>query len=63
MLLRWGVQKAAQNGKRVFLQASPESRDLFLRNGFEVEGEVRMNLGEYGGVGVYVQSIMVWDGD
>jgi GNAT superfamily N-acetyltransferase len=63
MLLRWGLQKASQSGKRVFLQASPESRDLFLRNGFEVEGEVRMTLGEYGEVGVYIQSVMVWDGD
>jgi len=63
MLLRWGLQKAAQKGKRVFLQASAESRELYLRNGFEVEAEVRMNLGEYGGVGVYIQSVMVWDGD
>lgn len=58
-LLKWGLQKAAQQGKRVFLSASPEARDLYLRNGFEVEGEVRMNLGEYGGVGVYIQSVMV----
>ena len=62
-LLKWGLQKAALQGKRVFLSSSPEAQDLYLRNGFEVDGEVRMNLTEYGGLGVYIQSIMVWDGD
>ena len=61
--MAWGLQKASPQRKKVYLSSSPEASGLYLRHGFEVEGEVRMDLGEYGGDGVYVQSVMVWHGD
>jgi GNAT superfamily N-acetyltransferase len=61
LLLDWGLKKARQEGKGIFVLAGPETQEMFLINGFEVKADVRMNLADYGANGVFVESVMVWD--
>jgi ribosomal protein S18 acetylase RimI-like enzyme len=61
MLLRWGLKLAVERGKRIFVYASPEGRALYEKFGFEVVGEVEMDMEKYGGKGMYIESIMLWN--
>ena len=62
-LVNWGQREAEKEGKRVFLTATPEGRELYREKcGFEEEGAVTVNLGDYDGVGDYTQTVMVWSG-
>jgi predicted N-acetyltransferase YhbS len=61
IMLRWGLERATQLGKRIFLLSSPEGRLLYAKYGFETVGSVKMDLGKYGGQGTYVQTAMTWN--
>jgi predicted N-acetyltransferase YhbS len=63
MLLDWGLQKAREKGKRVFLLASPTGKRLYEKNGFTVFEEGKLDLAIFGGEGEYTQSVIVWEGD
>ena len=39
MLLQWGVNRAATDGKDCFLMATPAGRPLYLASGFQQVGE------------------------
>lgn len=47
MLLNWRLSEARKEGKKVFLTASPQGRGLYLKWGFKVLGEVRLQLREF----------------
>ena len=60
-LLEWGLEKAIEEGMRVYLTATEKGRDLYLKAGFEEIGAVIVNLGKYDGNGNYTQTVMVFD--
>lgn len=38
-LLKWGLERADEEGVEVYLSASPDGRPLYEKNGFQVLGE------------------------
>lgn len=48
MLVKWGVDEADKRGVISVLQASDMGLGCYLKQGFEVVKEVRMNLKPYG---------------
>ena len=60
-LLEWGLEKAIEEGMRVYLTATEMASGLYLKHGFKVEGAVTMDLQKYGGKGEYTQTVMVLD--
>ncbi|KAH9203174.1 hypothetical protein DL95DRAFT_399611 [Leptodontidium sp. 2 PMI_412] len=61
MIGKYVLNQAEQRQKRVFLQATPEGKPLYLKLGFGLKAEVSVDLKEFGKEGTYVQSTMVWD--
>ena len=60
-LLKWGLQEAAKNEKRVYLTATPIGRILYGKEEFSIMRVVTVNLEKYGKKGDYTQTVMVWD--
>ena len=63
MLLEWGLKEAREREKRVVLISSPMGRGLYERNGFKSVTEFVIDLGKFGGEGIYTPSAMVWNGE
>ncbi|KAH6719528.1 hypothetical protein BKA61DRAFT_277377 [Leptodontidium sp. MPI-SDFR-AT-0119] len=61
MIGKYVLNQAEQRQKRVFLQATPEGRPLYLKLGFGLKAEASVDLKEFGKEGIYIQSTMIWD--
>ncbi|EON65809.1 hypothetical protein W97_05048 [Coniosporium apollinis CBS 100218] len=58
-LLRWGIERADQDGLPVYLEASEMGKPLYARWGFEEIKETVFDLTKYGGEGVERNTVMV----
>jgi predicted N-acetyltransferase YhbS len=47
LLLKWRLEEARKQKRKVFLSASPQGRYLYSKHGFQVVGEVNMRIRDY----------------
>jgi GNAT superfamily N-acetyltransferase len=61
LLLRWGIERAADDKLPIFLYAEPQGYALYKRHGFfDIEGQtIRIPLKDYGGEGDWIIVPMV----
>ena len=58
ILLDWGLNLARKRGEKVYLEASPSGKGLYLKKGFQVVGD--LILEDEGKEGISIPC-MVWD--
>ncbi|KAF1964921.1 hypothetical protein BU23DRAFT_41487 [Bimuria novae-zelandiae CBS 107.79] len=59
MLLEWGLNKADEEGCRIYLDATPVGLRLYKQAGFQVVKEVTFDMGKWGGAGTDWWACMV----
>jgi hypothetical protein len=53
-LVKYGLDKADQEGKVVYLSASPMGKPVYAKQGFEEVGRMEVDLTQFGGEGSHV---------
>ena len=57
--LEWGTTKADESGLPIYLESSHAGVGLYKRHGFEEIDSFELDLGKYGGSGVYRSPLMI----
>jgi hypothetical protein len=58
-MLKWGLEKADAEKKRVYLESTPDGMTLYKKYGFELVEEVLFDYGEFGIEGEETVSLML----
>ena len=53
ILVEWGLDMADREGLPCWLQATPQGRGLYSKCGFEIVGDMDIDMSKYGGEGIY----------
>ncbi|KKK21143.1 hypothetical protein ARAM_006525 [Aspergillus rambellii] len=61
VILNWGIQQADASGAKIFLESSPQAHRLYTKYGWRDIDQSMINLGHFGGKGLYPLTIMVRD--
>ncbi|KAH8803534.1 acyl-CoA N-acyltransferase [Xylogone sp. PMI_703] len=59
MLLKWGIEEANRHHVRLWLTSTPQAVNVYQKKGWEVVNEHEVDLGKYGGPGIYRRARMV----
>lgn len=59
LLLRWGIQKAEEMGAKIWLSSTAYAVVVYEKKGWKVVERREVELGKYGGEGVYSRPWMV----
>ena len=57
-LLEWGTQQADKHNEKIYLEASPAGRGLYLRHGFEIVGTLEVGSEDREGGIVQLECMM-----
>jgi GNAT superfamily N-acetyltransferase len=59
LLLKWGCQQADEAGAKMWCMSTPQAIRTYEKNGWEVVDWQEVDLGRYGGGGIYRRAWMV----
>lgn len=58
-LLQWGKKKGDELGTKIWITSTPQARPVYEKNGWKVIEKHEIDLGKYGGEGLYVRFWML----
>ncbi|KAL4891982.1 hypothetical protein BDV59DRAFT_180635 [Aspergillus ambiguus] len=58
-ILHWGLQQAAENHARIYLESTPQARKLYENHGWAVIDQTSIDLRRFGGGGLYEVTAMI----
>ena len=59
LLLEWGKQRADELQTKIWLSSTPQAVPAYEKNGWEIKERYEVDLGKYGGEGIYSRAWMV----
>ena len=60
-MLRWGMAKADEWQTRIYLEATPAGYPVYIKHGWRVVEEIRLDFSQHGGVGSEPFLVMMRD--
>ncbi|KAL9027913.1 MAG: hypothetical protein Q9196_003634 [Gyalolechia fulgens] len=59
MLIQEGLAAADRDGAKAYVEASPKGLELYLRHGWRIVDNIKLDMTPYGGKGVAIEELMI----